>query len=96
MPFPGEEAARIHIKKNYPGDFPDPGIEPRSPALQADTLLSEPPGKPNAGTCIDAILEAQDFLLEPEGAFLVWSPGQACGVVHPGCKDATGLHPLCL
>jgi len=29
-----------------PGDLPDPGIEPRSPALQADSLLSEPPGKP--------------------------------------------------
>ena len=29
-----------------PGDLPDPGIEPRSPALQTDTLLSEPPGKP--------------------------------------------------
>ena len=29
-----------------PGDLPDPGIEPRSPALQADTLPSEPPGKP--------------------------------------------------
>ena len=28
-----------------PGDLPDPGIEPRSPALQADDLLSEPPGK---------------------------------------------------
>ena len=28
-----------------PGDLPDPGIEPRSPALQADTLTSEPPGK---------------------------------------------------
>ena len=28
-----------------PGDFPDPGIEPRSPALPADTLTSEPPGK---------------------------------------------------
>ena len=28
-----------------PGDFPDPGIELRSPALWADTLLSEPPGK---------------------------------------------------
>ena len=27
-----------------PGDLPDPGIEPRSPALQADTLPSEPPG----------------------------------------------------
>ena len=29
-----------------PGDLPDPGIEPRSPPLQVDTLLSEPPGKP--------------------------------------------------
>ena len=29
-----------------PGDLPDPGIEPRSPALQADPLTSEPPGKP--------------------------------------------------
>ena len=27
------------------GDLPDPGIEPRSPALQADALPSEPPGK---------------------------------------------------
>ena len=27
------------------GDFPDPGIEPRSPALLADALPSEPPGK---------------------------------------------------
>ena len=30
-----------------PGDLPNPGIEPGSPALQADALLSEPPGKPN-------------------------------------------------
>ena len=30
-----------------PGDIPDPGIEPRSPTLQADALTSEPPGKPN-------------------------------------------------
>ena len=28
------------------GDLPNPGIEPRSPALQADSLPSEPPGKP--------------------------------------------------
>ena len=26
------------------GDLPDPGIEPGSPTLQADALLSEPPG----------------------------------------------------
>ena len=25
-----------------PGDLPDPGIKPGSPALQADTLLSKP------------------------------------------------------
>ena len=29
----------------FPGDLLDPGIEPRSPALQADALPSEPPGK---------------------------------------------------
>ena len=28
-----------------PRDLPDPGIKPRSPALQADALPSEPPGK---------------------------------------------------
>ena len=29
-----------------PGDLPNPGIEPSSPTLQADSLPSEPPGKP--------------------------------------------------
>ena len=27
------------------GDLPDPGIEPGSPVLQADSLPSEPPGR---------------------------------------------------
>ena len=27
-----------------PGDLPNPGIDPRSPALQADTLQAEPGG----------------------------------------------------
>ena len=30
-----------------PGDIPDPEIEPLSPTLQADSLLSELPGKPD-------------------------------------------------
>ena len=34
MPFPS------------PGDLPDPGIKPVSPALQADSLPSKPPEKP--------------------------------------------------
>ena len=34
-----------------PGDLPDPGIEPGSPALQADALLSEPLRKPIFQIC---------------------------------------------
>ena len=30
----------------FPGDLPNPGMEPRSPTLQADSLPAEPPGKP--------------------------------------------------
>ena len=32
-----------------PGDLPNPGIKPRSPALRADALPSEPPGKKEEG-----------------------------------------------
>ena len=32
-----------------PGVLPSPGIEPRSPALQADSFTTEPPGKPEVG-----------------------------------------------
>ena len=35
------------------GDLPNPGIEPRSPALQTDALPSEPPGKPITSWKID-------------------------------------------
>ena len=31
-----------------PGDLPNPGIKPRSPTLQVDSLLSEQPGKPRS------------------------------------------------
>ena len=34
------------LPRPSPGDLPDLGIEPTSPALQADSLLSEPPEKP--------------------------------------------------
>ena len=35
-----------------PGDLPDPGIEPGSPTFQADSLPSEPPGKPHIYVCV--------------------------------------------
>ena len=31
---------------SLPGDLPEPDIKPRSPTLQADSLPSEPAGKP--------------------------------------------------
>ena len=36
-----------------PGDLPNPGIEPMSPALQVDSLPAEPQGKPETSqmTC---------------------------------------------
>ena len=36
---------RSGLRFPTPGDLPDPGIEPRSPTLQADAFTSEPPGK---------------------------------------------------
>ena len=41
-----------------PGDLPNPGIEPRSPALQVDSLPAEPPGKPkNTGVSSLSLLQ---------------------------------------
>ena len=40
------------------GDLPNPGIKPRSPALQADSLPAEPPGKPkNTGMDSPSLLQ---------------------------------------
>ena len=49
-----------------PGDLPKPGIEPRSPALQADSLPAEPPGKPkNTGvgslSLLQGIFQTQEL-----------------------------------
>ena len=49
-----------------PGDLPDPGIEPESPALQADALLSEPPGNPSLlGTLCSPTASALGGRLRP-------------------------------
>ena len=48
-----------------PGDLPNPGIEPGSPTLQADDLLSEPPGKSHfsRGTS-ELVFQVKEVLLE--------------------------------
>ena len=47
-------AHQAHLPMGFPikeywsgGNLPHPGIEPRSPELQGDSLLSQPPGKPS-------------------------------------------------
>ena len=48
-----------------PGDLPNPGIDPRSPLLQADYLLSEPPREPkNDG--VDSLSFLQGIFLTQE------------------------------
>ena len=47
-PLSMEFSRQDGVGKSFPspGDHPDPGIEPMSSALQADSLPSEPPAKP--------------------------------------------------
>ena len=56
-----------------PGDLPNPETEPRSPVLQADSLPSEPPGKPltNINQCISF-----SSLLYGVGAFCSYFTGE--------------------
>ena len=49
-----------------PEDLPDPGIEPRSPVLQADSLPSEPPGNRSGESsppCLEPDLRGKVFSL---------------------------------
>ena len=47
-----------------PGDLSDPGIEPRSSALQADSLPSESPGKLVAKSLIFCLIKYFSFALD--------------------------------
>ena len=52
------------------GDLPNPGIEPRSPALQVDSLQAELPGKPSTSPLQPAIsfpgIDAKEVDTSPE------------------------------
>ena len=53
-----------------PGDLPDPGIEHRSPALQADALTSEPPGNAVSWVLLLSPRDRQGFLKLKEVNYL--------------------------
>ena len=54
-----------------PGDLPKPWIEPRSPTSQADSLPSEPPGKPK-NTGVGSLFPSPGEL--PDPGFEMGSP----------------------
>ena len=51
---PGQNTGVVAF--HSPGDLPNPGIKPRSPALQVDSLPAEPQGKPLQSAGLDEAL----------------------------------------
>ena len=61
-----------------PGNLSNPGIEPRSPALQADSLPCEPPGKPSPKEKGEGIYQRGHLSVDISGCHdLEW--GEATG-----------------
>ena len=64
----------LHLLESV--DLPNPGIEPGSPLLQAESLPSEPPGEPLSSSYMLAIVNRAAvnilcrFLCEPVSIFL--------------------------
>ena len=56
-----------------PGDLPDPGLEPGSPALQVDALPSEPSGEPAV-----PMVWVSQFAHSPVDGHLGLFPGLGC------------------
>ena len=71
-----------------PGDLPHPGIEPRSPTLQEDSLPAEPPGKPkNTGVGGLPLLQGSSQPRNRTGVsciaggfFTNWATREACSI----------------
>ena len=80
-----------------PGDCANPGNEPKSPTLQVDSLMSEPPGKPkNTGVGSLSLLQG---IFPTQG----WNPGlpttlQVDSLMSepPGKPKSTGVGSLSL
>ena len=87
-----------------PGDLPNPGIEPRSPALQVGSLPAEPQGKPlkkKIILCIYFGCAGSSLLLGPfsscgeQGPLWLWCAGLSWWLLlwNPGSR-ACGLQQL--
>ena len=61
-----------------PGDLPNPGIEPRSPELQVDSLPAEPKGKPQEGIWVLMISSQNAPWASYANLLTVWAPATFC------------------
>ena len=76
-----------------PGDLPDPGIEPRSPALQADSLPPEPPRKPEKLQNPQLNLNFRDFPGNPVVETSLSNAGGTSSIPGWGTKIPYALQP---
>ena len=86
-----------------PGDLPDPGIEPGFPALEADSLPSEPPGKPHLykkDSQISTPVQSEVKVLVTESCLTLCypmdysSPGSPAHGDSPSKNTGVGCHTL--
>ena len=79
-----------------PRDFPDPEIEPKSPALQADSLPSEPPQAPNLTRLYTFTLKLMEMRWKTPCPQLPWSHlrgSVATATSMPGNTKFEYCHP---
>ena len=89
MGFPRQEYW-IRLPFPSPGDLIDPGIEPRSPALRADSLPSEPPEKPRL--ILEQINKCHLRILVSEERYLTEFPGgPEFRTLHPHCPGCDSI-----
>ena len=70
-----------------PGNLPEPGIEPGSPALQADSLLFEPPGKVAGSKSV-----SRSVVSDSLRACELWPASLLCPWNSPGKNTGMGSH----
>ena len=77
-----------------PGDLPNPGIEPRSPTLQVDSLPAEPPGKPIQATQVIFFLHL--FHSVQRNSHTFHKTSEVFAVTIDGKSPPHGVPALCL
>ena len=70
----GQESPGILEWEDSPVNPPDPGIEPGSPALQADSLPTELSGKPRLSKQSSYLLDSENTFREKVMSVFLWVP----------------------